>query len=74
MKIGYKLIAERFGPQQLVRQAVPAEQVGFDFVEMRDQFHPWVEAHGHSPFVWNVLSAIAVERELRPCLVLGGNR
>ena len=59
MKIGYKLIAEAFGPQELVRQAVRAEQAGFDFVEMSDHFHPWVEAQGHSPFAWNVLSAIA---------------
>jgi len=59
MKIGYKLIAEAFGPQELVRQAVRAEQAGFDFVEMSDHFHPWAEAQGHSPFVWNVLSAIA---------------
>jgi G6PDH family F420-dependent oxidoreductase len=61
MKIGYKLIAESFGPQELVRQAVRAEQAGFDFVEMSDHFHPWVEAQGHSPFVWNVLSAIAAK-------------
>ena len=61
MKIGYKLIAEGFGPQELVRQAVRAEQAGFDFVEMSDHFHPWVEAQGHSPFVWNVLSAIAAK-------------
>lgn len=61
MKIGYKLIAEGFGPQDLVRQAVRAEQAGFDFVEMSDHFHPWVEAQGHSPFVWNVLSAIAAK-------------
>ena len=59
MKIGYKLIAESFGPQELVRQAVRAERAGFDFVEMSDHFHPWVEAQGHSPFVWNVLTAIA---------------
>ena len=61
MKIGYKLIAEAFGPQELVRQAVRAEQAGFDFVEMSDHFHPWVEAQGHSPFVWSVLSAIAAK-------------
>ncbi|MET1016713.1 MAG: TIGR03557 family F420-dependent LLM class oxidoreductase [Leifsonia flava] len=61
MKIGYKLVAEAFGPQELVRQAVRAEQAGFDFVEMSDHFHPWVEAQGHSPFVWNVLSAIAAK-------------
>jgi G6PDH family F420-dependent oxidoreductase len=61
MKIGYKLIAEAFGPQELVRQAIRAEKAGFDFVEMSDHYHPWVEAQGHSPFVWNVLSTIAAK-------------
>ncbi|KQX07612.1 MULTISPECIES: TIGR03557 family F420-dependent LLM class oxidoreductase [unclassified Leifsonia] len=61
MKIGYKLAAEAFGPQELVRQAVRAEQAGFDFVEISDHFHPWVEAQGHSPFAWNVLSVIAAK-------------
>jgi G6PDH family F420-dependent oxidoreductase len=61
MKIGYKLVAEAFGPQELIRQAVRAEQAGFDFVEMSDHFHPWVEAQGHSPFVWSVLGAVAAK-------------
>jgi len=43
MKIGYKLTAEAFGPQELIRQAVLAEQAGFDFVEMSDHYHPWLE-------------------------------
>jgi alkanesulfonate monooxygenase SsuD/methylene tetrahydromethanopterin reductase-like flavin-dependent oxidoreductase (luciferase family) len=40
MKIGYKLIAEAYSPQEMVRQAVRAEEVGFDFVEISDHFHP----------------------------------
>ncbi|WP_405091618.1 hypothetical protein OG767_00055 [Micromonospora sp. NBC_01392] len=32
MKIGYKLASEGFGPKELIRQAVRAEEVGFDFV------------------------------------------
>ena len=63
MKIGYKLAAEAFGPQELIRQAVLAEQAGFDFVEMSDHYHPWLEAQGHSPFTWGLLSAIAVKTE-----------
>lgn len=34
MQIGYKLAAEAFGPEEIIRQAVRAEQVGFDFVEL----------------------------------------
>jgi G6PDH family F420-dependent oxidoreductase len=63
MKYGYKLAAEAFGPKELIRQAVRAEQAGFDFVEISDHFHPWLDVQGHSPFAWNVLSAIAVQTD-----------
>ena len=63
MQIGYKLATEAFGPKELIRQAVLAEQAGFDFVEMSDHYHPWLEAQGHSPFTWNLLSAIAMKTE-----------
>ncbi len=63
MKIGYKLAAEAFGPKELIRQAVAAEQAGFDFVEISDHFHPWLDVQGHSPFAWNVLSAIAMRTD-----------
>ncbi|WP_370423636.1 TIGR03557 family F420-dependent LLM class oxidoreductase [Streptomyces sp. QH1-20] len=63
MKVGYKLATESFGPGELIRQAVRAEQAGFDFVEMSDHFHPWLDNQGHSPFTWTVLGAIAVKTE-----------
>jgi G6PDH family F420-dependent oxidoreductase len=63
MQLGYKLATEGFGPKVLIRQAVLAEQAGFDFVEMSDHYHPWVEAQGHSAFTWNLLSAIAMKTE-----------
>ncbi|MEV4348455.1 TIGR03557 family F420-dependent LLM class oxidoreductase [Actinoplanes sp. NPDC049596] len=63
MKLGYKLAAEGFGPKELIRQAVRAEQAGFDFVEISDHFHPWLDVQGHSPFAWNVLSAIAMRTD-----------
>ncbi|MFJ8870442.1 TIGR03557 family F420-dependent LLM class oxidoreductase [Streptomyces sp. NPDC102473] len=59
MEIGYKLAAEAFGPAELVRQAVLAEQAGFDFVEISDHYHPWLDNQGHSPFAWTVLGSIA---------------
>lgn len=61
MKIGYKLASEGFGPKELVRQAQAAEAAGFDFVEISDHFHPWLEEQGHSPFTWTVLGAIAAK-------------
>ncbi|MGW5671878.1 TIGR03557 family F420-dependent LLM class oxidoreductase [Micromonospora sp. NPDC003776] len=59
MQIGYKLASEAFGPQELIRQAVRAEQAGFDFVEMSDHHHPWLDVQGHSCFTWSALGAIA---------------
>jgi hypothetical protein len=38
MQIGYKLATEAFGPAELIRQAVLAEQAGFNFVEMSDHY------------------------------------
>ena len=63
MRIGYKLATEGFGPRELIRQAVLAEQAGFDFVEMSDHYHPWVEAQGHSAFTWSLLSAIVMKTD-----------
>ncbi|WBB68203.1 TIGR03557 family F420-dependent LLM class oxidoreductase [Micromonospora sp. WMMD812] len=59
MQIGYKLATEGYGPKEIIRQAVRAEQVGFDFVEMSDHYHPWLEAQGHSAFTWSLLGSIA---------------
>ncbi|MGR6320410.1 TIGR03557 family F420-dependent LLM class oxidoreductase [Micromonospora soli] len=61
MQIGYKLASEAFGPQELIRQAIRAEQAGFDFVEMSDHYHPWLEVQGHSCFTWSALGAIAAK-------------
>jgi coenzyme F420-dependent glucose-6-phosphate dehydrogenase len=57
--IGYALSSEEHGPRDLVRNARRAEQAGFSFALISDHFHPWIERHPHSPFVWGVLGAIA---------------
>jgi coenzyme F420-dependent glucose-6-phosphate dehydrogenase len=59
MQIGYWLSSEEHGPKELVENAVYAEQAGFDHVLISDHIHPWVDAQGHSPFVWGVIGAIA---------------
>jgi G6PDH family F420-dependent oxidoreductase len=59
MELGYKLIAEAYGPVEIVEQAIRAEQAGFDFVEVSDHFHPWVSEHEHSGFAFSMLAAIA---------------
>lgn len=63
MKIGYKLIAEAYSPQEMVRQAVRAEEAGFDFVEISDHFHPWFDSQNHSGFAWSMLAAAAARTE-----------
>jgi len=58
-KYGLTLSSEEHPPGDLVKLAVAAEEVGFDFVSISDHFHPWISEQGHSPFVWSVLGAIA---------------
>jgi G6PDH family F420-dependent oxidoreductase len=60
---GYTLSSEEHGPRALVDHARQAEDAGFEFASISDHFHPWVEAQGHSPFVWSVLGAIAVRTD-----------
>jgi len=59
VKIGYFLSCEEWGPHDLIRQAVKAEQAGFDGLWISDHYHPWNDEQGHSPFVWSVIGALA---------------
>src|SRR2546421_8458476 len=59
MKLGYWLSSEEHGPKELVVNARRAEEAGFEFLLISDHYHPWVDAQGHSPFVWSVIGAIA---------------
>ena len=59
MEIGYAMSSEEHRPNTLVAQARRAEEVGFSFALISDHFHPWVDAQGHSPFVWSVIGGIA---------------
>jgi coenzyme F420-dependent glucose-6-phosphate dehydrogenase len=55
---GLTLSSEEHPPKALVENARKAEAAGFDFVSISDHIHPWIDAQGHSPFVWGVLGAI----------------
>jgi G6PDH family F420-dependent oxidoreductase len=63
MKIGYFLSCEEHGPRELVRQARMAEEAGFSDFWISDHYHPWIDAQGHSPFVWSVIGALAQATE-----------
>ena len=56
---GFTLMTEQSGPRELVRYAVGAEEVGFDFEVMSDHFSPWLTEQGHAPYAWSVLGAVA---------------
>lgn len=58
-RFGYTLMTEQSGPKDLVRYAVSAEQVGFDFEVSSDHYSPWLAAQGHAPNAWTVLGAVA---------------
>jgi G6PDH family F420-dependent oxidoreductase len=58
-RYGYFLSSEEYSPTELVRQAVLAEQAGFDALWISDHFHPWLDEQGQSGFVWSVIGAIA---------------
>jgi G6PDH family F420-dependent oxidoreductase len=59
MKIGYFLSCEENGPHELLDQAVKAQTAGFQDFWISDHFHPWMDVHGHSPFVWSMIGALA---------------
>jgi coenzyme F420-dependent glucose-6-phosphate dehydrogenase len=57
--LGYALSSEEHSPADLVQRARAAEEAGFGFGLISDHIHPWVDAQGHSAFVWAVLGGIA---------------
>lgn len=58
-QFGYTLMCEQSGPADLVRDAVLAEDAGFDFEVISDHFFPWLDSQGHSPNAWPILGAVA---------------
>jgi G6PDH family F420-dependent oxidoreductase len=64
LRVGYFLSTEEYTPDELVEQAVLAQEAGFDALWISDHFHPWNDAQGQSPFVWSVIGAISQQCEL----------
>ena len=59
VEIGYAISSEEHLPNDIVRHAKMAEDAGFTYALISDHYHPWVDAQGHSPFVWSVIGGIA---------------
>jgi coenzyme F420-dependent glucose-6-phosphate dehydrogenase len=63
MKFAWLCSHESYQPEDLVDQAVAAEEAGFDAVLGSDHFHPWVDDTSAAGFVWSWLGAVAVKTE-----------
>jgi len=63
MKFAWLCSHESYQPEDLVQQAVAAEEAGFDVVLGSDHFHPWVDDTSAAGFVWSWLGAVAVRTE-----------
>ena len=58
LKLGYKALAEQFGPKALLEFGCLAEELGFDSVFISDHFQPWRHTGGHAPFAGAWLGAM----------------
>ncbi len=65
MKFAWLCSHESYQPEDLVQQAVAAEEAGFDAVLGSDHFHPWVDDTSAAGFVWSWLGAVAVQTRRR---------
>lgn len=61
IELGYALSSEEHTPNDLVKHAVRAEEIGFSYALISDHFHPWVDKQGQNPLVWSVLGGIAAQ-------------
>ncbi len=63
VQIGYAISSEEHLPNDIVQHARLAEEAGFTYALISDHYHPWIDAQGHSPFVWSVIGGIATATE-----------
>jgi G6PDH family F420-dependent oxidoreductase len=62
-RFGYTLMCEQSDPRDLLRDAVRAEQAGFEFEVISDHISPWLASQGHAPNAWVTLGAVAAMTE-----------
>src|ERR671919_2197782 len=60
---GYWLSSEEHAPLDLVRHAVRAEELGFEFAMISGHYRPWLDDQGNSAFVWSVIGGIAARTQ-----------
>lgn len=54
---------EQWQPEEMVRQAVLAEEAGFDMVVVSEHFHPWVDDYSAAGFAFSTIGAMAAATE-----------
>jgi G6PDH family F420-dependent oxidoreductase len=62
--VGCFLPCEELTPDQLVEQAVLAQDAGFSALGISDHYHPWRDEQGNAPFVWSVIGALSQVTDL----------
>lgn len=63
MKFAWLCSHESYQPEELVEQAVAAEDAGFDVVLGSDHFHPWVDDTCAAGFLWSWLGTVAARTD-----------
>ena len=63
LTLGYKASVEQFGPTDLLRFSVAAEEHGFDSVFVSDHLQPWRHTDGHAPAALPFLGALGARTE-----------
>lgn len=63
VRFGWLASHESYQPEDLIEQAVAAEDAGFDMVLASDHFHPWVDDVSAAGFVWSWLGAAAARTQ-----------
>src|SRR5437764_6286483 len=63
-KIGYAVMCEQFGPNELIRYSQVAENNGFGALMVSDHFNPWTPQQGQSPFAWALMGALGALTKL----------
>jgi G6PDH family F420-dependent oxidoreductase len=58
-KYAYFCGHEQWHPEQLVEQAILAEEAGFDTIVVSEHFHPWVDDTSASGFAFATIGAMA---------------
>jgi len=59
VQFGYRAEAEGHQPDDLLKYAALAQQIGFDFIPISDHFQPWFHTRAACPFAWSWISAAA---------------